>query len=86
MRYTEDVLVQQTTADYLAQQLGWESVFAHNKEDFWPDRLLGCLSDLGVVLTHLLCSELVALNFGFPISLTINNLTFFVYAYNIAIQ
>ena len=32
--YTEDTLVQQTTADYLEQQLGWESVDAYNNEDF----------------------------------------------------
>ena len=35
--YTEDTLVQQTTADYLDQQLGWESVYAYNNEDFGPD-------------------------------------------------
>jgi type I restriction enzyme R subunit len=34
--YTEDTLVQQTTAEYLAQQLGWRSVHAHNNEDFGP--------------------------------------------------
>jgi hypothetical protein len=28
--YTEDTLVQQTTAEYLEQQLGWLSVYAHN--------------------------------------------------------
>ena len=27
--YTEDTLVQQTTADYLEQQLNWESIYAH---------------------------------------------------------
>ena len=32
--YTEDTLVQQTTADYLGHQLGWESVYAYNNEDF----------------------------------------------------
>ena len=32
--YTEDTLVQQTTADYLEQQLGWESVYAHTSEGF----------------------------------------------------
>ena len=32
--YSEDTLVQQTTADYLEQQLGWESVYAYNNEDF----------------------------------------------------
>ena len=37
--YTEDTLVQQTTAEYLEQQLGWESVYAYNNEDFGPDRL-----------------------------------------------
>ena len=30
--YTEDSLVQQTTAEYLEQQLGWESVYAYNNE------------------------------------------------------
>ncbi len=39
--YTEDALVQQTTADYLENQLGWESVYAYNKEDFGQGSLLG---------------------------------------------
>ena len=39
--YTEDTLVQQTTAEYLEQQLGWESVYAYNNEDFGLDSLLG---------------------------------------------
>ncbi len=43
--YTEDTLVQQTTAEYLEQELGWESVFAYNNEDFGPDSLLGRESD-----------------------------------------
>jgi hypothetical protein len=30
---TEDTLVQQTTAEYLEQELGWESVHAYNSED-----------------------------------------------------
>ena len=32
--YTEGTLVQQTTAEYLEERLGWESVYAHNTEDF----------------------------------------------------
>ena len=32
--YSEDTLVQQTTAEYMEQQLGWESVYAYNNEDF----------------------------------------------------
>ena len=32
--YTEDTRVQQTPAECLEQQLGWESVYAYNNEDF----------------------------------------------------
>ena len=32
--YTEDALVQQTTADYLKDQLGWESIYAYNNKNF----------------------------------------------------
>ena len=60
--YTEDTLVQQTTADYLEHQLGWESVYAHNNEDFGPDSLLGRASDREVVLTRTLRERLRALN------------------------
>lgn len=45
--YTEDTLVQQTTAEYLEQELGWESVYAYNNEDLGPDTLLGRESDCG---------------------------------------
>jgi len=37
--YTEDTHVQQTTAKYPEQQLGWESVSAYNNEDFGPGSL-----------------------------------------------
>ena len=30
--YTEDTLVQQTTAEYLEQKRGWQSVYACEKE------------------------------------------------------
>jgi len=36
MKYTEDTLVQQTTAKYLEKQLGWKSVYVYNNEDFGP--------------------------------------------------
>jgi len=42
--YTEDTLVQQTTADYFETNLGWESIYAYNNEDFGPDSLLGRVS------------------------------------------
>lgn len=64
--YTEDTLVQQTTADYLAEELGWQSVIAYNIEDFGPDSLLGRESDREVVLTRILRSKIEALNPGLP--------------------
>ena len=64
--YTEDTLVQQTTAEYLESQLGWESVYAYNSEDFGPDSLLGRSSDQEVVLTRVLREKLVQLNPGLP--------------------
>ena len=68
--YTEDTLVQQTTADYLEQQLGWESVYAYNSEDFGPNSLLGRSSDREVVLTRILRQKLAELNPGLPLQHT----------------
>ena len=67
--YTEDTLVQQTTADYLEQELGWESVYAHNREGCGADSadsLLGRASERDVVLTRPLRERLAALNPGLP--------------------
>ncbi|WP_417514524.1 type I restriction endonuclease subunit R [Marinobacter sp.] len=62
----EDTLVQATTADYLKEQLGWESVFAYNSETFGKEGTLGRESDREVVLTRYLGEALVKLNPGFP--------------------
>ncbi|MFV0437856.1 MAG: type I restriction endonuclease subunit R [Desulfopila sp.] len=64
--YTEDTLVQQTTAEYLEQELGWQSVYAYNNEDFGPDSLLGRESDREVVLTRSLRAKIEELNPGLP--------------------
>ncbi len=64
--YTEDTLVQQTTAEYLEQVLGWRSVYAYNTEDFGPESLLGRATDRDVVLTRSLRQKLEALNPGLP--------------------
>jgi len=64
--YTEDTLVQQTTAEYLEKQLGWDSVYAYNNEDFGPESLLGRGSDQEVVLTRILRAKLIQLNPGLP--------------------
>ena len=62
--YSEDTLVQQTTAEYLEHTLGWESVYAYNNEDFGPDGLLGRASDREVVLTRYLHLMLTRMNPG----------------------
>ena len=64
--YNEDTLVQQTTADYLHEVLGWESVYAYNQETFGPDGLLGRESDREVVLTRYLREKLEEFNPGLP--------------------
>jgi len=64
--YSEDTLVQQTTAEYLHDKLGWESVYAYNNETFGPDGMLGRLSDREVVLTRYLRAALEKLNQGLP--------------------
>jgi type I restriction enzyme R subunit len=64
--YTEDNLVQQTTADYMQQQLGWQSVYAYNTETYGSAGTLGRASDKEIVLTRYLREKLVAFNPGLP--------------------
>jgi len=64
--YTEETLVQKPTVDYLERQLGWETVYACNSEDFGPDSLLGRASEREAVLTRKLREKLVELNPGLP--------------------
>ncbi|MDF1591565.1 MAG: type I restriction endonuclease subunit R [Desulfobacterales bacterium] len=64
--YTEDTLVQQTTAEYLEHQLGWESVYAYNTETFGPEGTLGRGDDREVVLTRYLYLKLMEFNPGLP--------------------
>lgn len=64
--FTEDNLVQKTTADYLEKQLGWESVLAYDNEDFGGESLLGRENDLEVILTRYLRRALKELNPELP--------------------
>ena len=64
--YTEDALVQRTTAEYLERHLGWESIYAYNREDLGPNSLLGRSSDRDVVLVQTLREQLERLNPGLP--------------------
>ena len=63
--YTEDDLVQRTTADYLEDRLGWESVNGLS-ETFGPDGTLGRTNDREVVLVRRLRAALETLNPGLP--------------------
>ncbi len=64
--YSEDALIQAPTADFLAQQLGWETVFAQDEGGFGPDSLLGRTSDREVVLSRDVMTALRRLNPGLP--------------------
>jgi type I restriction enzyme, R subunit len=61
-RYNEDSLVQQTTAEYFQQKLGWDSVYAYNEETLGADSTLGRNSQQEVVLTRYLRAALVKFN------------------------
>lgn len=62
----EDRAVQQTFADYLNQQLGWDSEYAWTNESFGPDSLLGRDSLREVVLTRDLRAAIKRLNAYLP--------------------
>lgn len=64
--FTEDTLVQQTTADYLRDRLGWESVYAYNKETFGHEGTLGRKDDTEVILRRCLFLKLMEFNPGLP--------------------
>lgn len=51
MPYTEDTLVQQTTAEHLEKALGWASVYAYHTETFGSEGTFGRASGRDVVLT-----------------------------------
>ena len=64
--YSEDKLIQQTTAFYLTKALKWESVYAYNDATFGPDGLLGRKDETEVVLACYLLAALRRLNPGRP--------------------
>lgn len=65
---TEDRLVQKTVADYMEQQLSWESVFAYNTEVLGENGTLGRSSEHEVVLVRYLRQSLEKLNKGLPVA------------------
>ena len=64
---TEDTLVQDTTANYLKDQLHWdESIHAQYNETFGKEGTLGRDSERDVVLSRYLGEKLIELNPGLP--------------------
>jgi len=62
----EDTLVQNTMAEYLADMLGWDSVFAFNTEKLGAEGTLGRATEHDVILTRHLGEALIRLNPGLP--------------------
>lgn len=65
-KMTEDQLVQQTTSDYLHDELGWNVAYAYNEEIFGPDGTLGRANNKEIVLTRYLKEALIKLNPNLP--------------------
>ena len=64
--YSEDLLIQAPTAEFLEKEMGWKSVMAWDEEDFGPDSLLGRASDKEGALTREVAAALRRLNPGLP--------------------
>lgn len=65
-QYSEDLLIQEPTAELLQKELGWQTVMALDGEDFGPDSLLGRSSRADVVLTREVMAALQRLNPNLP--------------------
>jgi type I restriction enzyme R subunit len=63
---SEDRLVQETFADYLERELGWENVYAWKKETFGPNGTLGRSGEREIVLRRDLRKAIRSLNPQLP--------------------
>lgn len=66
MTYNEDTLVQQTTADYLRDNLGWELIYAYNQENYGENSLLGRKDRKQIILNRYLEQKLRQFNPNHP--------------------
>ncbi|HEY3780300.1 MAG TPA: type I restriction endonuclease subunit R [Fimbriimonadaceae bacterium] len=67
MTLNEDTLVQQTTADYLRNSLGWDSIYAFNQEDYGDGSLLGRKDQRETLLLRDVRDALKRLNPDLPV-------------------
>ena len=64
--YSEDILVQQTTADFFENSLKWHCVYAYNQETFGINGTLGRKDKKEIVLKRYLREALAKINPGHP--------------------
>lgn len=64
--YSEDKLIQETTSNFLRDQLGWETAYAYNTEVLGQVGSFGRVTEKEVVLTRHLREALEKLNPGLP--------------------
>ncbi|MCL2875637.1 MAG: HsdR family type I site-specific deoxyribonuclease [Betaproteobacteria bacterium] len=64
--YSEDLLIQAPTTEFLEQKLGWRNVFAQDEEDFGSDSLLGRKDDTEAARVREVLAALKRLNPGLP--------------------
>ena len=62
IEFSEDRLVQKTTADYFEEQLKWDSIFAYNDEVLGENGTLGRRSEKEIILIKYLLPKLVEFN------------------------
>ena len=60
--YSEDQLIQKTTAEFLEEELGWKSVYAYDQETLGPNGTLGRSSYYEVLLKRHFVAALKNLN------------------------
>jgi type I restriction enzyme R subunit len=64
--YSEDNLIEQTAIDLFFHKLGWDSLFAYNKESFGEGSTLGRLNKKEVIIKRIFFEKLKEFNPGLP--------------------
>ena len=64
--YSEDNLIEQTAIDLFYHKLGWDTLFAYNKESFGEGSTLGRLNKKEVIIKRTFLQKLNEFNPGLP--------------------
>ncbi len=65
--YSEDNLIEQTAIDLFFHKLGWDTLFAYNKESFGEGSTLGRLNKKEVIIKMIFIEKLKRFNPGLPL-------------------